>query len=46
MGSRRLQNASTNAVDFGELEWNPEESMKTSKVIPIQQFDQKTATLR
>jgi hypothetical protein len=33
--SRRLHNASKNAVDVGALEWSPAESMKTSNVVPI-----------
>ena len=44
--SRRLHDASKNAVDVGALEWSREESMKTSKVAPISGFDQKSARSR
>jgi hypothetical protein len=43
--SRRLHNASTNPVDFGALEWSPEESMKTSKGVHISSLTRNTGVL-
>jgi hypothetical protein len=43
--SLRLHNASTNSVDSGAMERNPEESMKTSKVLRISSLTEKARLL-